>query len=362
MGGKRLARAFSWSITRRLRYAREDMSLPTLQPIPVRDNVDRAQFDSEILTQNRPVVLRGLAATWPAVREGDKSPSALRDYLLGFDSARPVRAMVADAAVQGRFFYRDDMRGFNFERREEPLRSALDRLLGQLDVERVPATYIESTPIAEHLPGFSQENSLALLPATVAPRIWIGNAVTTQTHFDVKDNIACVVAGRRRFTLFPPDQLPNLYVGPFDFTLSGPPVSMVSLHEPDFDRYPKFREALAHARTAELGPGDALYIPYMWWHHVVSLERFNVLVNYWWNTARTIGASPLDCLLHGVMALRDLPPAQREVWRTVFDHYVFQRNGDPMAHLAPEHRGMFGAMTPEHAKEIKAILVKILSR
>jgi hypothetical protein len=171
-----------------------------------------------------------------------------------------------------------------------------------------------------------------------------------------------VVTGRRRFTLFPPDQLPNLYVGPFDFTLSGPPVSMVSLYEPDFERYPKFKTALEHAQTAELGPGDALYIPYFWWHHVESLERFNVLVNYWWNPARTFGGSPLDCLLHGVMALRDMPPAQREAWRVAFDHYVFQRNGEPMAHLAPENRGMFGTMTAERAREIKSILVKILGR
>jgi hypothetical protein len=338
------------------------MAVPVLQSIPVRESVDPAQFHAEIVPLNRPVVLRDLAAKWPAVREGNKSARALRDYLLRFDSGRPIRAMIADAAVQGRFFYRDDMRGFNFERREQPLRDALDGLLGQPDGAPAPATYIESTPMAEHLPGFSLENLLALLPPSVAPRIWIGNAVTAQTHFDLKDNIACVVAGRRRFTLFPPEQLPNLYVGPFDFTLSGPPVSMVSLYDPDFDRYPKFKEALEHAQVAELGPGDALYIPYFWWHHVESLERFNVLVNYWWNPARSLGGSPFDCLLHAVLALRDLPISQRDAWRIVFDHYVFQRSGDPMAHLAPENRGLLGAMTPEHAREIKSILVRVLSR
>jgi hypothetical protein len=171
-----------------------------------------------------------------------------------------------------------------------------------------------------------------------------------------------VVAGRRRFTLFPPDQLSNLYAGPFDFTLSGPPVSMVDLRNPDLDRYPRFAQALEQAQVAELGPGDALYIPYFWWHHVESLESFNVLVNYWWNPARTLGGSPFDVLLHGILTLRDLPPAQREAWRIVFDHYVFQRSGDPMAHLPPEHRGMLGPMTPERAREIKAILVKLLSK
>jgi hypothetical protein len=332
------------------------------QSIPVREGITPEQFVLEIVPENRPVVLRGIASHWPAVGEGGKSAAALREYLRRFDAQRPIRTLIADAAVQGRFFYRDDMRGFNFERRDETIGSALDRLIGQLDADRAPATYVESLPIAEHLPGFSLENSLAVLPPTIAPRIWIGNAVTAQTHFDLKENIACVVTGRRRFTLFPPDQLPNLYVGPFDLTISGPPVSMVSLYDPDFSRYPRFAAALAHAQTAELGPGDAIYIPYMWWHHVESLERFNVLVNYWWNTARAVGGSPFDCLLHGVLALRDLPPAQRDAWRMVFDHYVFQRNGDPMAHLAPEHRGTLGAMTPERAREIKALLVRILGQ
>jgi cupin-like protein len=338
------------------------MNPANLKAIPVRQIDHPDEFHREIAPGNQPVVLRGLVANWPAVREGSSSPRALRDYLLRFDSGRPVRAMSADPGVKGRFFYRDDMRGFNFERREQPLRDALDGLLARLEGEPGQATYVESTPIPDHLPGFSRENSLPLLPATVAPRIWIGNAVTAQTHFDLKDNIACVVAGRRRFTLFPPDQLPNLYVGPFDFTLSGPPVSMVSLYEPDFVRYPRFKQALEHAQSAELEPGDALFIPYFWWHHVESLERFNVLVNYWWNNAPNFGASPLDCLLHAVLALRDLPAVQREAWSTVFDYYVFQRSGDPMEHLGNENRGLFGPMTPERAREIKAILVRLLSR
>lgn len=336
--------------------------MPTPNPILAWENVDVERFRAEIVPRNRPAVLRGAVAQWPAVLEGRTSAHAMGDYLRRFDAGRPLRTLSADAAIKGRFFYRDDMRGLNFERRQETLGSALNRLLESIDAERAPATYIESTPIAEYLPGFAQENMLSLLPPTVSPRIWIGNAVTAQTHFDLNDNVACVVAGRRRFTLFPPDQLPNLYVGPFDFTLSGPPVSMVSLHDPDFARYPKFKEALQHAQVAELGPGDALYIPYSWWHHVESLENFNVLVNYWWNSARTLGGSPFDCLLHAILTLRELPPAQRETWRTIFDHYVFQRHGDPMAHLAPEHRGMLGPMTAERAREIRSILARAFGR
>ncbi len=325
-------------------------------------SIDAEKFRGEILPRNQPAILRGAIASWPAVAEGLRSPRAICEYLKRVDSGRPIKTLTAPASVQGRFFYREDMRGLNFARVTQPLGTALDQLLNLMDDSSPPAVYMESTPILEHLPGFATENRLDLLPESVAPRIWIGNAVTVQTHFDLNDNVACVVAGRRRFTLFPTDQLPNLYVGPFDFTLSGPPVSMVSLHEPDFDRYPRFKEALEHAQVAELGPGDALYIPYFWWHHVESLESFNVLVNYWWNTSRPLHAAPFDALLHSVLALRSLPESHRQAWRTVFDYMVFQTSGDALEHLKPEARGLLGPMTPERAREIKAVLLRILSR
>jgi hypothetical protein len=190
----------------------------------------------------------------------------------------------------------------------------------------------------------------------------VGNSITVTTHYDISDNIACVVGGRRRFTLFPPDQIRNLYVGPIHFTLAGQPVSMVSLEEPDLARYPRFEQALPTAQVAELEPGDAIFIPYFWWHHVKSLEGFNVLVNYWWDGTNPKFGSPYDCLLHGFLTLRHLPASQRAAWRAVFDHYVFQTDVDPVAHLPPERRGALAEMTPELAAHIKSALLKRLSR
>ena len=148
----------------------------------------------------------------------------------------------------------------------------------------------------------------------VLPRIWLGNRITTPTHLDEWNNIGCVVAGRRRFTLFPPEQIENLYIGPLDFGHTGAPMSIVSLRNPDFERFPKFRAALDAAVTAELQPGDVIIIPPLWWHHVESLESFNVLVNYWWHdNAEDIARadSGFDALLHGIVSIRALPPATR---------------------------------------------------
>jgi hypothetical protein len=323
--------------------------------ILVRRDADLKAFREEIVPAAQPVVLPGLVRHWPAVEAGLTSARALGDYLRGFDRGKQVAVLEGPPSIRGHFFYRDDMRGLNFERKPATIGATIERLLAQADDPNPPALYIESTPTAEYLPPFGAENRNPLLPEAVPPRIWIGNTLTVQTHFDLSSNIACVVGGRRRFTLFPPEQLPNLYVGPVEFTISGPPISMVTMKNPDLARFPRFAAAMRQARVAELEPGDALYIPYGWWHQVESLSPFNVLVNYWWNEARPSG-SPFDSMLHAILALRDLPPEQRAVWRTMFEHYVFSSSDESMAHLPREQRGMLGPPSPERAQAIRAIL------
>jgi hypothetical protein len=328
--------------------------------VPEWRNVDAQTFRERIFPGNRPAVLRGLVAAWPAVVEGEKSPQAMADYLLGLKQGGPLPLITAPPAIKGRFFYRDDMRSANFERRPAPLATGLQALLSHLADPDPPAIFMESAPLPDCLPTFTTFHRLDLLDAAIVPRIWIGNAVTVQTHYDFYSNIACVLAGRRRFTLFPPEQLPNLYPGPMDITLAGVPVSMVRLEAPDYVRYPRFRLALEHLHVVELGPGDVLFIPYAWWHRVESLAAFNVLVNYWWNDNK-FPLSPLDSLLHAIFALRELPIEQRTVWRTLFDYYVFQTSGDPLGHLAPDSRGLMGARDEQALHTVRTLLLRSLS-
>jgi hypothetical protein len=329
-------------------------------PVPEWRDVDSQTFRERIFPGNRPAVLRGVVAAWPAVAASLKSAQAMADYLLGLEQGGPLPLITAPPAIKGRFFYREDMQSANFERRPVPLSAGLHALLTHLTDPNPPAIFMESAPLPDCLPTFARFQKLDLLDASIVPRIWIGNAVTVQTHYDFYSNIACVVAGRRRFTLFPPEQLPNLYPGPMDVTLAGVPVSMVRLEEPDYARYPRFRLALEHAQVAELEPGDALFIPYAWWHRVESLAAFNVLVNYWWNDNK-FPLSPLDSLLHATFALRELPIEQRAVWRNLFDYYVFQTSGDPLGHLAPGGRGLMGSRDEHALHTVRKLLLKSLS-
>jgi hypothetical protein len=328
--------------------------------VPEWRDVDPQTFRARIFPTHQPAILRGVVRSWPAVAQGLESPRALAQYLLSLEQGGPAALLMAHPSIEGRFFYRDDMRGTNFERRVAPLSVGLQALLTHLDNPRPPAIYIESALLPDCLPTFTQYHKLGFLNPTIVPRIWIGNAVKVQTHYDYSSNMACVVAGRRRFTLFPPDQLANLYVGPWDNTLAGVPVSMVRLDAPDFERYPRFRIALQHAQVADLEPGDALFIPYAWWHHVESLTPLNVLVNYWWNEA-VPALNVADSLLHALTAIRDLPPEQRAVWRNLFDYYVFQTSGDPLGHLAPQDRGLMGARGEQARRVVRTLLLRSLS-
>jgi len=336
--------------------------LPTPRAPPERSGIDAAVFAREVRPACRPLVMRGLAGSWPAVAAAQHSPAALAAYLGGFDSGAPVEAFLGPPAMQGRYFYGEGMRGFNFERRKGALADVLDFLLRAANDPKAPCFYVGATPVPETLPGFDTANPMALFPhETATPRAWIGNRSTVTTHFDVSDNIAVVVAGRRRFTLFPPEQLGNLYIGPLDHTMAGQPASMVSLHAPDLARFPRFADALAAGFTAELGPGDAIYIPTLWWHHVEALDPVNMLINYWADPPPDAG-SPFEALVHGIWAIGALPEPQRAAWRSFFDHYVFRPDRDPAEHLAPEHRGILAAPSPALSERIRQFLLRRMGR
>jgi hypothetical protein len=333
----------------------------TLTPIREWRDVDRATFEREIASRYQPAVLRGVVADWPVVQAARESPEAVCRYLAGLDNGAPVKAVMVPPGQDRRVFYKSDLSAFNFIRNKVPVSAVLDQLARYSAFAEPPSVAVQSTLLAECLPGFLAVNRLALLPETVAPRIWLGNRIIVPPHLDEGDNIACVVAGTRRFTLFPPEQIDNLYIGPLEFTPAAAPVSMVDVQNPDFGRFPRFREALAAAQFAELKAGDALYIPALWWHQVESVEVLNVLINYWWGGTYGAVNSPVDCLLHTLLVLKGLPAEHRAAWGRFFEHFVFGAGSDAAAHLPAGSRGVLGAISSEQATQIRERLIAHLS-
>lgn len=312
-------------------------------------------------TAEAPLVLRGAFAHWPIVRAAQNSDESAVDYLSRFYNGRPVSVLTSHPDNNGRFFYEPNSKEMNFRTSSERLDVVLGGLLQERASSEQVAIAVQAISAPDTLPGLEDENPNPLVPASTHARLWLGNRVTVAPHFDVAANIAAVVAGRRRFVLFPPAQTPNLYPGPMDLTPAGVPISMVPLGEPDFERFPKYQSALDAALVAELEPGDAIYIPYLWWHGVQSLTPFNVLMNYWWSRDPATAAYPFIQLLRlATVMFRDMPAAHRESWRALFDHYVFETDGDPMQPIDAGQRYNPPPLDAASVAKLKALLREVL--
>ncbi|OYW82821.1 MAG: cupin [Asticcacaulis sp. 32-58-5] len=321
----------------------------------------------DLMSGQRPVILKGVARAWPLVKAGLHSPRSAMDELLRYYQGRPVTAYTGAPDIGGRFFYNDDITAMNFKGERVALDAFLGQITDHLTDPAPPSFYIGSTDLSLYLPGLRDQNELSLNHAMFAANpplasIWIGNATTATCHFDMSHNLAVCVAGRRRFTLFPPDQVHNLYPGPLEPTPGGQVVSMVDFRHPDHERFPRFRDALAHAQIADLEPGDVLFYPALWWHHVEALDPFNILINYWWNTSPAFMDTPWTTLLHGLLSLRYRPDAEKQAWRELFDYYIFGPSDAPAAHLPEAVRGPLAPLDPLTARRLRAQILQKLNR
>ncbi|WP_435368579.1 cupin-like domain-containing protein [Sphingomonas faeni] len=341
------------------------LPLPAVRTI---EGLRRGDIDfGALVAAGEPVVLKGVATDLPLVEAGRQGADAAMDYLLRFDAKRPVIGFVGAPAIHGRFFYDAELKGMNYAGGRAPLAEYLDRIQRGGDGDDAESVYLGSTDLDTYFPGLRAENPVVAdgdiaAASTPLASIWIGNRTTAAAHWDMSNNIACPMVGRRRFTLFPPDQVANLYPGPLEPTPGGQVVSMVDFQDPDYARHPGFREALGTARVAELEPGDMLVYPALWWHQVEALDAFNVMINYWWNDVPAFVDTPMTTLLHAMLSLRDRPEGEKQAWRALFDYYVFGPADRPAEHLPPHARGALGELDAGTARRLRAQILQRLNR
>ena len=315
---------------------------------------------------NKPVILRGLASQWPMVKAGQKSAQTLVDMLIQHYDRQPVLVYHGAPDMRGRYTYNDTVSGFNFDAVRRDLSEVLHEI-NALPKKDHPFYYMNSITFDQTFETLAETNSLTFnhpefdsYPRT--SKIWIGNQSRASAHYDMPKNIACCVHGKRRFTLFPPTQTPNLYPGPLFPTPGGQVVTMADLKEPDFDRFPRIREALENAGIADLEPGDVLYYPSMWWHEVEAFDPFNVMVNYWWAPSPSYMGNPMDVLMHAMLNIRDRPLAEKRAWRELFDYYIFGDVETPRSHIPENAQGALAEMDLANARRIRAAVHQSLKR
>jgi hypothetical protein len=321
----------------------------------------------DLLAGGEPAILKGVAAKWPLVARGRESAASAIAYLRGFASPRPAVLYEGAPGIGGRFFYNADFSALNFTARRSPLAESLDLIEAHLGDAQSPSYYVGSTDVDTFLPGLRAENDLrpgSEIRANGEPTvsIWLGTRTTACAHFDLSSNLACCMVGRRRFSLFPPEQVHNLYPGPLEPTPGGQIVSVVDFSAPDFERFPRFHDALAAGQVAELEPGDVLFYPAMWWHHVEALDPFNAMINYWWSASPAFVDSPHTTLLHALLSLRDRSEPEKRAWRELFEYYVFGPADLAGRHLPEAARGNLGPMDDLKARKLRALLLSRLNR
>lgn len=323
---------------------------------------DWLQVFASLNDLREPVIFKGLISHWPMVAKGLQSDLHLMEYILSFYSGRSVVYYQAAPDKNGRFFYTEDAAHLDFTSHKSSLSEVFECLKAASQQVNPPVFYVGSTTVDVCLPGIRNNNDLDFFSWDPLVSIWMGNRSKVSAHFDSPDNIACCVAGRRRFMLFPPDQLENLYIGPLHFTPSGQAISMVNFDDPDFEKFPRFADALANAELGELEPGDALFIPSMWWHYVESMADFNVLVNYWWRDDQPFMDRPMDALFHAILSIRDLPMKEKNAWRNLFDYYIFSEQNHKYDHIPDAARAMLNPLDEISARRLRSLLINKLNK
>ncbi|MFN4116120.1 MAG: cupin-like domain-containing protein [Inhella sp.] len=325
--------------------------------------VDPEALPDALLRADRPYVLRGAFAHWPVVQAARRSDEALAGYLMGLYRGMRIGLFQLEPEARGRVFYADEtLRDFNFKRYAATLDQVLSGLLGVAKHPQPPALYVGSTTVEAVLPGFMAANPMGLGDRDALVSLWLGNRTRIAAHYDLPDNLAVVAAGRRRFTLFAPDQLHNLYVGPLDPTPAGQPISLVDFAAPDLQRFPRFAQAWEAGEQVELEAGDALFIPSMWFHHVEGLEPLNLLINAWWRQTPEYVDSPLSTLRLALMTLRDLPQKEKRIWEQHFQHFIWAAGDDSWSHIPETARGLLGPIDETLSRQARAQLLNQLKR
>ncbi len=328
-----------------------------MQPV---DEIEQDELPAA-LAAGRPVIIRQFASHWPLVQAFQTSEMAGMEWLQ--QQAQPVSVDVLSSAHNnGYYSYQRNeeggLAGFNFNRD----RTILPELLQRFTTDEIQQPcYVGSTSLATSFPALADLVISDVIPAQALTSIWFGNESCIPAHFDWPDNIAVNVGGERRFTLFPSSAIAHLYPGPFHPTPAGQVVSLVDFRDINHQQFPTAEQALAVARVGVLQPGDAIFIPSMWWHQVEGLASFNVLVNAWWREA-PVGDNPLHALMHTLLAFNGLPEQEKAHWQSLFNHYVFSDDAKRFDQVPDELRGVTGTLSPEQRRQFRSLLLNQLNR
>ncbi|AJK45702.1 hypothetical protein BGL_1c11800 [Burkholderia plantarii] len=241
---------------------RRDMMIP---------RVTRSEFADGYLARGRPAIITDALDAWRIAERW--TPEALAR------NVAPSRRVTLSASSDGRYRFepaQERSRAPVFRNTEVEFGAAVARLLEADQGEHI---YLLQQSIPEVMPELLDQLVVPEWIAAQRPMInlWFGRGTETQLHFDYSNNFFAQLHGTKDFTLFSPDDTPHLY--PYHHDAATAHLSNVDPGQPDLARHPAF--ARAEPLRFTMQPGELLYMPVFWWHHVRARD-VSVSVNFWW--------------------------------------------------------------------------------
>jgi len=252
----------------------------------------------KMVSEHRPFVARGIVNSWP-LTELLSEAATVNEQIACFDACladADIRFTYTAAEQRGDIGIGPDLApNFRMDDRTMAGRDFFSIVSSLIENPTGECAYASALPMSELPQELANQPSLDTIGGS-RPRqrnMWIGSGDhVVDLHFDYMRNLISMNAGVKRITIMPPAALPHIYPAPLHLKVAGVVRSLVKLLDVDFDQYPRFHHCLDLAQVVTLEPGDTLYIPPLWWHHVESYG-FNVMVNAWYADIPESAQKPL---------------------------------------------------------------------